>query len=219
MHSATSLAALLLIPAVLAGQTGEKHKATTKEKAKTPMAEIGVVETSLGTFEIEFYPADAPKTVENFVKLAERKFFDGLRVHRIVPGFVIQSGDDKSKDLKNVDEWGTGGKSIYGGPFADELNPNTPSYKAGYLKGVVAMANAGPNTNTSQFFVMLADSPRMPKNYTIFGKVVKGIETIDKMGKAEIIPIRSPGDGRPKTDILIKKITIRREPAAHAPEK
>jgi cyclophilin family peptidyl-prolyl cis-trans isomerase len=96
--------------------------------------------------------------VENFVGLAEKKYFDGLRVHRVVPNFVIQTGDDKSRDLKKKAEWGTGGTSIWGKEFADELNPNTPSYKEGYKKGVVAMANRGPNTNTSQFFIMLADN-------------------------------------------------------------
>jgi len=88
------------------------------------------------------------------------------------------------------------------------LNPNAPSYQAGYLRGVVAMANRGPNTNTSQFFIMLRDNPGMPKNYTIFGKVIKGMDVVEKIGQVEIEPIMGPNDGRPKVDVVIKKIRI-----------
>jgi len=203
---------LLLIPAdpVLA-QT--KPKAKEESRNVESKKEFAVVETSLGTFEFELYRSDAPKTVENFVKLAQKKFFDGMRVHRVSKGFVIQSGDDKSKDLKKMNEWGTGGKSIYGKDFADELNPATPSYKEGYKKGVVAMANRGPNTNSSQFFVMLADLDRMPKNYTIFGKVIRGMEVVEKIGEVEIIPgMMGPTDGRPKEDVVLKKVTITKTP-------
>jgi cyclophilin family peptidyl-prolyl cis-trans isomerase len=163
----------------------------------------------MGTFEIELYGNDAPKTVENFVGLAQKKYFDGQRFHRVSKNFVIQAGDDKSKDPKKKAEWGTGGKSIWGKEFADELNPNAPSYKAGYLKGVLAMANRGPNTNTSQFFIILRDAPSLPKNYTIFGKVVKGMEVVDKIGQVEIIPgMMGPTDGAPKVDVKIKKVRI-----------
>jgi len=158
----------------------------------------------MGTFEVELYPQDAPKTVENFVKRAEKKFFDGMRFHRVVKGFVIQVGDDKSKDSTKVAQWGTGGKSIWGKEFADELNPNAPSYKEGYKKGVLAMANRGPNTNTSQFFVMLADNTTLPKNYTIFGKVVKGQDVVDRIGGVEVIPVMGQNDGRPKVDVVMK---------------
>ena len=185
-----------------------ESRAATPGASAPPKNQYALVETSMGTFEFELYGADAPKTVENFVGLAKKKYFDGMRVHRVAKGFVIQTGDDKSKDPSKVNEWGTGGKSIWGKEFADELNPNTPSYKAGYTKGVVAMANRGPNTNTSQFFVMLADLERMPKNFTIFGKVIKGMDVVEKIGQVEIIPGMGPTDGRPKTDVLIKKITI-----------
>lgn len=170
-----------------------------------PGAHLAVVETSMGNFEIDLYAADAPKTVENFIKLAERKYFDGVRFHRVVRNFVIQTGDPNSKDKKKVELWGQGGESAWGKEFADELNPNTPSYKAGYMKGVVAMANKGPNTNTSQFFIMLRDNTTLPKNYTIFGKVVKGIEVVEKIGQVEIDP---QPDGRPKVDVVVKKIRI-----------
>lgn len=180
----------------------------TETLAQTKGAPIATVETSMGKFEIELYPNDAPKTVENFTKLAEEKYFDGQRVHRVSRNFVIQAGDDNSKDPKKKDMWGRGGKSIYGKEFEDELNPNAPSFKAGYLKGVVAMANRGPNTNTSQFFVMLRDNTGLPKNYTIFGKVIKGMDVVEKIGQVEIEPQMGPSDGRPKKDVLIKKIRI-----------
>jgi cyclophilin family peptidyl-prolyl cis-trans isomerase len=208
------LAAVLLLM-ITADPAHAQTKPKTKEESKNVenKKEIAVVETSLGTFEFELYRNDAPKTVENFVKLAQKKFFDGMRVHRVSKGFVIQSGDDKSKDSKKINEWGTGGKSIYGKDFADELNPATPSYKEGYKKGVVAMANRGPNTNSSQFFVMLSDLDRMPKNYTIFGKVIRGMEVVDKIGDVEIIPgMMGPTDGRPKEDVLLKKVTITKAP-------
>jgi peptidyl-prolyl cis-trans isomerase A (cyclophilin A) len=201
-------------PLGASAQQGATPKNPQKEKAETTVKETGVLETTMGTFEIELYRTDAPKTVDNFVRLAEKKFFDGTRVHRVVPGFVIQMGDEKSKDLKRMAEWGTGGQSASGKPFEDELNPGTRSYRAGYMKGVVAMANPGiPNGNTSQFFVMLENNPGMPKNYTIFGKVVKGMDVVEKIGKVEIIPVRSPGDGRPAQDVVIKKVTIHRDGA------
>lgn len=178
-------------------------------KQKNPPPETAVLETSLGTIEIELYRADAPKTVENFVKLAQKKYFDGLRFHRVAKGFVIQSGDPLTRDLKSMEKWGTGGTSIYGKEFEDELKPAAPSFQKGYVRGVVAMANRGRNTNTSQFFIMIADAPRMPKNYTIFGSVIGGMETVDRIGAVELDPPYA-SDGRPKQDVLLKKVTIKK---------
>lgn len=203
---------LVLLSALSLNAQTTKSKTTDEKKpAMTQPKEFATIETSMGTFEIELYRNDAPKTVDNFVKLAEKKYFDGMRFHRVSKGFVIQTGDDKSKDTTKVTQWGTGGQSIYGKQFEDELNPSAPSYKEGYKKGVVAMANRGPNTNTSQFFVMLRDNTSLPKNYTIFGKVIKGIETVDRIGQVEIIPGMGANDGRPRTDVVMKKVTIRKE--------
>ncbi|MGA9116312.1 MAG: peptidylprolyl isomerase [Bacteroidota bacterium] len=174
--------------------------------------EIAVVETSMGTFEVLLHRSDAPRTVENFVRLAGKKFFDGMRFHRVAKNFVIQAGDENSKDTSRAASWGAGGQSIFGKPFEDELNPAAASYREGYRRGVVAMANRGPNTNTSQFFVMLKDAA-MPKNYTIFGRVIKGQDVVDSIGAVDVIPSMGPTDGRPRKDILIRKITIRTEPA------
>lgn len=149
------------------------------------------IETNKGTIVFETYDADAPKTVENFITLANKGFYNGVIFHRVINGFMIQGGDPT----------GTG----RGGPgyqFADELDPNTPSAKAGYQRGVVAMANAGPNTNGSQFFIMHADYP-LPHNYTIFGKVIKGIEVVDAIATAK----RDPND-RPLEDIKMTKVTV-----------
>jgi cyclophilin family peptidyl-prolyl cis-trans isomerase len=204
-------AALLAAGALFTAANGQGKESADKGPGAVVNKDIAVLETSLGTFEIELYRGDAPKTVENFVKLAGQKYFDGQRFHRVSKNFVIQAGDELSKDTAKAAMWGTGGRSIYGKEFADELNPGTASYKEGYRKGVVAMANRGPNTNTSQFFVMLRDNPGMPKNYTIFGKVVKGLDVVEKIGQAEVTPNMSATDGRPKTDILIRKVTVRTE--------
>ncbi|HEX7042016.1 MAG TPA: peptidylprolyl isomerase [Patescibacteria group bacterium] len=131
------------------------------------------IHTEKGDIVIELYPKDAPKTVTNFATLAKKGYYDGLTFHRVEPGFVIQGGDPNGD--------GTGGRSIYGDTFEDELDPNTPSYKIGYKEGVVAMANRGPNTNGSQFFIMLADNNTLPHAYTIFGIVTSGMDVVKKI--------------------------------------
>ena len=158
------------------------------------------LETSKGTIEVELFQSDAPKTVANFTGLAEQGYFNGIIFHRIAKGFVIQGGDPTGT--------GSGGKSIYGKDFEDELNPSTPSYQAGYVRGTLAMANRGPNTNTSQFFIMLRDVPGMPKSYTIFGKVVKGLDVVDSIAAVDIKPQMGPNDGKPKVNVVIKKVTV-----------
>jgi len=128
-----------------------------------------VIETEKGQIIIEL-SKDAPLASSNFIFLTQEKFYDGLTFHRREEGFVIQGGDPVGN--------GTGGP---GYTFADEL------VTGDYLRGVVAMANAGPNTNGSQFFIMLADHPELPKNYTIFGKVVEGMETVDKITPGDVM--------------------------------
>lgn len=208
----TSLAVMALVLALPIAAVSQKSKKGEDKNPKMENAkEIGVIETSMGTIEVEFYRSDAPKTVENFVKLAEKKYFDGVIFHRVSKGFVIQGGDPTGT--------GSGGKSIYGKEFEDELNPNAPSFKEGYKKGVLAMANRGPNTNTSQFFIMLKDIPGMPKNYSIFGKVIKGQDVVDAIGGVDIVPQMGPNDGKPKVDVIMKKVTIRKEPLPKPTER
>lgn len=202
-----SLSTLALLSATLMFGFFEQASSQANQQPKGELLtgdHQAVIETSMGKIEIELYTSDAPKTVTNFIKLAEQRYFDGQRVHRIVPQFVIQTGDDKSKDLKKKNEWGTGGRSIWGKEFEDELNPDAPSLKEGYKKGVVAMANRGPNTNTSQFFIMLADNTTLPKAYTIFGKVVKGMDVVDKIAQSPLVQ----GTSLPQKDVVLKKVRV-----------
>ena len=148
------------------------------------------IETNYGKIVFETYDNDAPNTVNNFVTLANKGFYNGLTFHRVIKGFMIQGGDPSGN--------GTGGP---GYKFNDELNPNTQSYKNGYKKGVVAMANAGPNTNGSQFFIMHQDYP-LPNNYTIFGHVVSGQDVVDKIAN---VPVGA-GD-KPNTPVTMTKVT------------
>jgi len=147
---------------------------------------MAVITTTRGDIRLELYGNDAPKAVKNFVDLANKGFYRGIRFHRVVPQFVIQAGDPKSRDTSLRSQWGTGGESIYGKPFEDELNPNAPSYKRGYVEGTLAMANRGPNTNTSQFFIVLNNDVKLQKRYTIFGRVTEGMEVVKMIEKLEL---------------------------------
>lgn len=149
------------------------------------------IETNKGKIVFETYDADAPNTVANFIKLANEKFYDGVIFHRVISGFMIQGGDPTGT--------GTGGP---GYRFDDELNPETESYRNGYERGVVAMANAGPNTNGSQFFIMHNDYP-LPNQYTIFGKVVEGIEVVDTIANTE-----TGLADRPTEEIVMQSVTV-----------
>jgi len=149
------------------------------------------IQTTKGTIVFETYDADAPKTVANFITLANKGFYNGLIFHRVISGFMIQGGDPTGT--------GTGGP---GYQFADELNPDTVSYKAGYVRGTVAMANAGPDTNGSQFFIMHKDTP-LPHNYTIFGKVISGMDAVDAIAATPT----GAGD-RPITNMVMKTVTV-----------
>ena len=161
-----------------------------------------VVKTSMGEMEIEFYGKDAPKTVANFIGLANKKFYEGILIHRVVPGFVLQFGDPKTKDPALKSQWGTGGGSIYNdATFADELDSTKKSYQEGYLEGTLAMANRGPNTNTSQVFVCLG-AVGLPKAYTIFGRVTKGIDVAHK-----IEGVKVNAQGVPDEPVSIISIT------------
>ena len=171
-------------------RSGNNSAENNMETPKTQNHTV-TIETNMGEIKFETYGADTPKTVQNFIALAQKGFYDNLTFHRIVKGFVIQGGDP----LGN----GTGGP---GYQFEDELNPATESYKNGYKKGVVAMANSGPNTNGSQFFIMLADNP-LPHNYTIFGKVISGQDVVDKIGQVAVGP-----QDRPLEPVIMKKVAV-----------
>jgi len=174
--------------------TASASVSPVSNELKNDMHEVTIT-TNLGDIVFQTYDADAPKTVDNFVTLAGKGFYKDVIFHRVIEGFMIQGGDPT----------GTGS----GGPgyqFADELNPNTESYKKGYLAGTVAMANAGPNTNGSQFFIMHKDYP-LPHSYTIFGRVVRGQDVVDKIATTKV-----DGNDKPLTPVVMKRVTVTKLP-------
>ena len=143
--------------------------------------------TSQGDITIELFDDDAPKTVENFVRLAREGFYDGLRFHRVIPDFMIQGGDPKGD--------GTGGP---GYTFEDEPNDHR------VVRGALAMANAGPNTNGSQFFVVTAEAcPWLDGKHTVFGRVTSGMDAVD-----EISQLPRDGRDRPLEDAVIERVEL-----------
>ena len=150
-----------------------------------------VIKTSMGDMSIEFFTEDAPMTVNNFINLSRDGYYDNVIFHRVISGFMIQGGDPSGT--------GHGEMGKYPGyKFEDELN-NQRSYD----KGILAMANAGPDTNGSQFFIMHVDYP-LPYQYTIFGFVTDGLEVIDKIASVET------GDGdKPVNDVVIETVEVK----------
>ena len=146
------------------------------------------IETTMGEIQADLYAKQAPKTVENFVSLAKKGFYDGLIFHRVIPQFMIQTGDPT----------GTG----MGGPgykFEDEFSPQLKHNKP----GVLSMANSGPNSNGSQFFVTEAPAPWLDGRHSIFGQVTQGMDVVKKIAAA-----RRDGNDKPLEDIKMSKVTI-----------
>ena len=149
---------------------------------------MATIETTHGTIVIELYKDKAPKTVAHFVKLAKQGFYNGIIFHRVIPGFMVQTGDPT----------GTG----RGGPgytFADEFGPGLKHTGP----GILSMANAGPDTNGSQFFITLAATPWLDGKHAIFGKVVEGQSVVEAIAAAE-----RDGSDRPRKEIAMKKVTV-----------
>lgn len=154
-----------------------------------------VMQTNFGEIKLELYLSSAPKTVENFVKLAKSGFYDGTKFHRVIKGFMIQGGDPLSKDDSLKNRWGTGGP---GYTFADEIGPNNHNDM-----GTIAMANAGPNTNGSQFFINTNDNNFLDKKHTVFGRVIEGMDVVRKI---ESVPTEN--QDRPINDVIIESVKI-----------
>jgi peptidyl-prolyl cis-trans isomerase A (cyclophilin A) len=170
------------------------------------MATYAKFDTTEGSFTVKLFEAEAPNTVANFVGLAEgtkewtdpktgqkktAPFYDGIIFHRVIDGFMIQGGDPLGKG--------------YGGPgykFSDEFHPSLKHNRDGLL----SMANAGPNTNGSQFFITLAPTPHLDNRHSIFGVVEDGLDVVRKIGK-----VRTGAQDRPVTDVVINKVTIERK--------
>ena len=163
-----------------------------KDKGAKKMANpIAVFETNHGTFEIELFEDKAPITVKNFIDLAEKGFYDGLIFHRVIDGFMIQGGDPNGM--------GTGGP---GYTIPDEFHKDLKHDS----EGVLSMANAGPNTGGSQFFITLAATPWLDGHHSVFGKVVKGMDVVREIGKVD-----TDFQDKPLAKVVMEKVMIRRE--------
>ena len=183
------LLVLILTPFLL-GFTDQAANLPSPGSGPNPVIKVinVEIETTMGNIEAELYPEEAPKTVENFVTLAKKGFYNGIQFHRVIPDFMIQTGDPT----------GTG----RGGPgysFGDEFSPHLTHDKA----GVLSMANSGPNTNGSQFFITDAPTPWLDKKHSIFGRVIKGMDVVEAIAHAPV-----DHHDRPRQPILMKKVVI-----------
>lgn len=163
--------------------TGAKGQAPTNSKNSTAL-----FETSMGNFRIELYEDKVPNTAHNFMNLAMKGFYDGLVFHRVIDGFMIQGGDPKGN--------GSGGP---GYAIKDEFH----SALKHSSEGIVSMANAGPNTGGSQFFITLAPTPWLDNKHAIFGRVIEGMDVVRAIGK-----VKTGSNDRPIEPVIIKKITV-----------
>lgn len=176
-------------------QTTNPNNEQKNMDTKELVEQTAVFSTTLGDFTVAFYK-ESPKTVENFVKLAKAGFYNGVKFHRVIKDFMIQSGDPLSKDDGLKAQWGTGGP---GYQFADEFN----SHKL--VRGSLAMANSGPNTNGSQFFIVTAEAtPWLDGKHTNFGYVTDGMDVVLKIENTQT----GPSD-RPVVDVVVKSITVK----------
>ena len=173
---------MFLIGCSTTGKDVPMSKPESKEVVKVK------IETTLGEIEAELYQKKAPKTVENFVTLAKKGFYDGIIFHRVIPGFMIQTGDPTGT--------GTGGP---GYQFADEFSPNLKHNEA----GIFSMANSGPNTNGSQFFITEAPTPWLDRKHSVFGKGPKGMDVVHAIANSK----RGAND-KPVTKIEMKKVSV-----------
>lgn len=165
----------------------------TEKEFVMPKDPIIVMETTQGTIEIRLMPDVAPKTTENFIRLTENKYYDGLTFHRVIPEFMIQGGDPTGT--------GMGGQSVWGKPFGDEV-VSTVKFDKG---GILAMANSGPNTNGSQFFITTVATPWLNMKHTIFGQVIKGQDVVTKLENVKTGASNKPVEQQKIIKAYIKK--------------
>ena len=165
---------------------------TEKFKLEGNEMAVAVIKTNMGTIEIELFATETPKTVENFAGLAGKGYYNGVIFHRVIENFMIQGGDPTGT--------GRGGDSFWGGKFADEIVPSLKHDQP----GILSMANAGPNTNGSQFFITLVATPWLDGKHTIFGKVIAGMDVVSAIGK---VATSKPGD-KPLKDVVMESVTI-----------
>ncbi len=179
-------------------KNAESAKAADAKPAAVKTAgDVAVIETNMGTIKIKLFADVAPKAVENFVGLANKGYYKDVTFHRIIDNFMIQGGDPTGT--------GRGGESLSGKMFADEFSPKYRFDR----KGLLAMANKGPNTNGSQFFITLAPTPHLNDRHTIFGEVIAGMDVVDKIGK-----VKTGQFDKPVEPVKMTKITFEAAPAA-----
>ncbi|MEK7128576.1 MAG: peptidylprolyl isomerase [Patescibacteria group bacterium] len=176
---------------LLKGDNKKEENITNVDNKKENMTAI--LNTNMGKIEIEFFEKQAPNTVANFAKLAKDGFYNGVKFHRVIKGFMVQGGDPLTKDDSKMVSWGTGGP---GYQFADEITPANKNEA-----GTISMANAGPNTNGSQFFINVANNNFLDGKHTVFGKVISGM---DIMKKIENTPTNQAD--RPLSPVVISSI-------------
>jgi peptidyl-prolyl cis-trans isomerase B (cyclophilin B) len=200
--------ALGLLTGLLSLQSAEpktdadkKESASVKSEKKSDAKEVAVMKTSEGEMVIEFWPDVAPKTVENFKKLARSGFYDGTAFHRIMKGFMIQGGDPNTKDPAKEDSYGTGGPGYM---LPAEFNDRSHQF------GVISMARSGGNVDSagSQFFLCNGDASQLDHKYTGFGKLIKGDEVLKKISDTPVVPDRRGEPSKPTKRVVIQSIKI-----------
>jgi peptidyl-prolyl cis-trans isomerase B (cyclophilin B) len=176
-----------------------KTEPPKEEKKAVTTNEVAVIKTTAGEMTVEFWPDVAPKTVENFKSLAKKGFYDGTAFHRIIKGFMIQGGDWKTKDPAKEGEWGTGDP---GYKIKAEFNERP------HVKGVLSMAR-GPDPDSAgcQFFICLAPAPSLDRQYTTFGKLIKGTDVLEAIGNTPVGPSRGEMS-KPQKRIEVQSIKI-----------
>jgi len=156
---------------------------------------VAIINTNYGEIKLQLFDSDAPNTVANFVSLVKDSFYDGTKFHRVIKGFMIQGGDPLTKDDSLMDRWGTGGP---GYKFDDEIHVNNRN-----IIGTISMANAGPNTNGSQFFINTDNNNSLDTKHTVFGKVIEGMDVVTKIEN-----VQTGAQDRPVESVIVESIII-----------
>jgi peptidyl-prolyl cis-trans isomerase B (cyclophilin B) len=171
---------------------------------------VGVLTTSEGRIVVMFFPQVAPKHVKNFQDLADKAFYNGTRFHRCMPGFMIQGGDPNSADLARSNFWGTGGPVDAEGK---RVGVNAEFSELKHNRGVLSMARASdPNSAGSQFFIMHANAPFLDGKYSAFGKVIEGLDVVDKIVKTGPTDRQANGSVPPEKAVVLQKVEIKAWP-------
>lgn len=195
LFSLLSVFALISLNALHAEEAKPAAKPEAKPDAAPAAKEVAVIKTSAGEMVAEFWPDVAPKTVANFVKLANDKFYDGTAFHRVIKGFMIQGGDPLTKDDTKMERWGTGDP---GYKIDAEFN------KKNHVRGVLSMARSqNPNSAGSQFFICHGSPSFLDGQYTTFGKLIKGDDVLEKIATTPTGP-----NDRPATKVVVESIRI-----------